>query len=170
MRAIRRCVAIFAVLGALTAFAQTQYGTPAPPRPASNAQAETGCPWLTEGSAAHMLGGDVSVSVTATNKDDGTCRFSRRSEPRGVLEIAVARQPQQVCSARSMKLKGIGNEATRCSLRAPHGQAAEMISSRVRDLFFTVVSRMPAKKAVKSVNLQEDGLEQIAEQVAGNLY
>lgn len=170
MRAIRKCVVIFAALAGSLAFAQTQYGSPAAPHPAYSTQPQNGCLWLTEGSAAHMLGGDVSVSITATNKDEGVCRFSLRSEPHSVLEITVSKQSHQSCPVQSMSLKAIGNEATRCSLPAPRGESAEMIASRVRDQFFTVVSRGPAQKAAERADPQADALEQIAEQVAGNLY
>jgi hypothetical protein len=46
-----------------------------------------------------------------------------------------------------------------------------MVSSRVRDLYFTVThtSRV-MKRPVKLSEGQEDPLEQIAEQIAGNLY
>jgi hypothetical protein len=46
-----------------------------------------------------------------------------------------------------------------------------MVSSRVRDLHFTVtLTTREQKSQAKPADLQDDALEQIAEQVAGNLY
>jgi cell division protein ZapA (FtsZ GTPase activity inhibitor) len=46
-----------------------------------------------------------------------------------------------------------------------------MVSGRVRDLHFTVtLTSSGQKSAVKLPDVQEDALEQIAEQIAGNLF
>lgn len=150
------------------AFAQTQYGN----APQASPQARTAnvCPWLTEGSAAKALGGDVSVTVNVSDSGEGSCGFARRQGGEN-LEILVSETALPVCPPASASLKGIGNEAARCKLTAAHGESAEKISSRVRELHFTVtLTSHEQKSAAKPSDAQDDALEQIAEQVAGNLY
>ncbi len=150
-------------------FAQTQYG-PAP-KVSSQAHAADVCPWLTQGSAAKALGGDVSVTVNVSDSGEGLCRFARRQGFSDSLEIQVSEAALPLCPPESFSLKGIGNEATRCKLTASHGESAERISSRVRELHFTVTfTSHEQKSATKSPDAQDDALEQVAEQVAGNLY
>lgn len=151
------------------AVAQTQYG--AAPKTASPSHASTGCPWLTEGSAARALGGEVSVTVKVSDTGEGACRFSRQPGSMDALEILVSKATLPACPAESTPLKGIGNEAATCRPHSSRAEAVEMISSRVRNLHFTVtLTTRGQKSAVKSVDPQDDALEQIAEQVAGNLY
>lgn len=158
------------LLAASTAVAQAQYANPNGSQ--SNAQnppryvSKTGCPWLTQGSAAKALGGEVSVTVDVSHSDEGVCKFSSQSGPPDSLEILVSKAVLPACPPESTELKGIGNQATRCSHPGTHGQAVEMVSSRVRDIYFTVTHASRAKKS----DPQDDALEQIAEQVAGNLY
>ena len=152
--------------------AQTPYGQPSGTRtqpPQSRSQA--GCPWLTEGSAAHALGGDVFVTVTVPEPGEGSCNFSRQPGSLSSLHVLVSKSSLPTCSAAGTKLLGIGNEAASCMLPGSHGEVVEMVSSRVRDLHFTVtlISRGP-KGAAKPADPRDDALEQIAEQVAGNLY
>jgi hypothetical protein len=148
-----------------------QYGTPAASPNHPPAATSVVCPWLTQGSAAHALAGNVSVTVKVADSGEGSCRFARQQDSHDSLEIAVSKGAQRTCSTQATSLRGIGNEAARCKLSSTRGESAEMISSRVRDLFFTVtlVSRNQ-RAAAKPVDPQEDGLEQVAEQVAGNLY
>jgi hypothetical protein len=86
-----------------------------------------------------------------------------------VLEIVVGKDMGAACPVDSPKLVGIGNEATRCRIPAAHGNTAEMLSSRVRDLHFSIVLR-EQKRSAKSADTQDDALEQLGEQVAGNLF
>ena len=159
------------LLSSSAVIAQTQYGQPGAPHAQTQSRPQTGCPWLTEGSAAHALGGDVFVTVTVAEPGEGSCKFSRQPGSSNSLQIVVSKSPLPTCSSASTKLLGIGNEAASCMLPGSHGEAVEMVSSRVRDLHFTVtlVSR-GSKGAAKSADPQDDALEQIAEQVAGNLY
>lgn len=137
--------------------------------PQSGSQAV--CPWLTQGSAASALGGDVSVTVNVANTGEGSCRFLRQQTPLRSLEILVSKTSGTKCPDNSPRLTGIGNEAQRCRLRESHGEMTEMVSSRVRELFFTVtLSTQGQKVSVNSSDRSGDALEQIAEQVAGNLY
>lgn len=66
---------------------------------------------------------------------------------------------------------GIGNEAFRCRISGTHGATSEMLSGRVRESWFTVILSVRGQKhAAGSPDAPEDALEQIGEQVAGNLF
>jgi hypothetical protein len=161
--------ALIWLLFSSAAMAQTQYGTA--PKPGSLPHPGVGCPWLTSGSAAHTLGGEVSVTAKVTNTGEGSCSFSRQQSPPDSLEVLVSRATLAVCPADSTGLKGIGNEALTCRLNGSRNEAVEMISSRVRDLHFTVTLTARGRKTTtKPADPHDDALEQIAEQVAGNLY
>ena len=166
--------ALLLLLLSTSAMAQTQYGTA--PKPGSMAHASTGCPWLTEGSAAQALGGEVSVTVKVSDMGEGLCNFSRRQVSTDSLEILVSKAALPTCPPDSTSLKGIGNGALSCRPHGSRAEAVEMISSRVRDFHFTVTlttrgQKTPAKPdEPQATDPQNDALEQIAEQVAGNLY
>ena len=160
---------LFLLLLSMTAIAQTQYGTA--PKSSMPSHAQKGCPWLTEGSAAHALDGEVSVTIKISDTGEGFCTFSRQQGPADSLDILVSKDTLPTCPPDSVTLKGIGNEALTCRPRSTHGEAVEMISSRVRDLHFTVTLTTRSQKgSAKPVDPQNDTLEQIAEQIAGNLY
>jgi hypothetical protein len=150
---------------------QAQYGTPAAPHKESPARSQKVCPWLTEGSAAKALGGDVSVTVNVADTGEGSCKFTRQQDPSDSLDILISKAAFPTCPADSAKLQGIGNEAVLCKPPGSHSEAVEMVSSRVRDLHFTVTRASRRQKSTaKSTDAQEGVLTQIAEQVAGNLY
>jgi hypothetical protein len=128
------------------------------------------CPWLTAGTAAAALGGDVASTVSVTSLTEGTCRFARRDQPMEFLEIRVSAAPLAACPAGSPPLEAIGNEADWCRVSAPHGMAEEMASGRVRDLHFTVVSAGRAQKKTAKPSDPDDTLTRIADEVAGNLF
>ena len=160
--------ALLCLLLPSAAFAQTQYGTAAKPGPAPHPQ--TGCPWLTEGSAAHTLGGDISAIVKVA-EGQGTCTFTRKQTPMDLLEISVSKAALHSCPSGSASLRGIGNEALTCRHGGAHGDMVEMVSSRVRDQNFTVtLTTRSQKNAGKADDPQNDALEQVAEQIAGSLY
>jgi hypothetical protein len=147
----------------------SQYGVPSARAKVAPSPGTPVCPWLTSGSAARVLGGEVSVTVTVSSGDGGSCRFSRRDGSANGLEILVGKNVAGACPADSPKLAGIGNEATRCRIAAARGEAAEMLSSRVRDLHFSIVLR-EQKRSAKPADMRDDALEQTGEQVAGNLF
>lgn len=165
---LNRVLFSFMLLSSAAA-AQTQYGTA--PKTAAPARAVTGCPWVTEGSAARALGGEVSVTVKVSDAGEGSCRFARQPGSTDVLEILVSKATLPTCPAESADLKGIGNEAATCRPHSSRTDSVEMISSRVRDLHFTVTLTARAQKSLSNpADPQNGALEQIAEQVAGNLY
>jgi hypothetical protein len=159
------------LLAAFSAAPQAQYGTPGIPHSSSQTGSRTNCPWLTEGSAAKVLGGNVSVMVAMTNIDEGSCKFVRQQDSTDSLEVLVNKAALITCSAENIRLQGIGNNAARCKLPGPHKEVVEMVSSQVRDLHFTVtLTYRRQENLTKAADAQGDILEQIAEQVAGNLY
>ncbi|HEX5236577.1 MAG TPA: hypothetical protein VFW25_14755 [Silvibacterium sp.] len=125
--------------------------------------AAAACPWLTQGNAAWALGGDVTVTAAVTSATEGSCAFLRGPQS---LEVVVSAKALESCPTGSAALKGIGNEAARCSRPAARGETAEMISSRVRNVQFVVTLTSRGRKSATP----DDALEQVAEQVAGNLY
>ena len=153
----------------LLAFSGYQYGATTPHQSDSASLVSAVCPWLTPGSAARLLGGDVSATVTISTLTEGSCRFARRDQPMDSLEILVGGGALPPCPANSVSLTGIGNEAATCKLPASHGEMGEMVSGRVRDVHFTLVLR-EQKRSAKPSEDQGDPLEPIAEQVAGNLF
>ena len=170
---LNRLVFSLALFGA--SIAAAQYREPATPKSGAQKPAPTGCPWLTQGTAATALGGDVTATVNATENAsgafEGSCKFSREPGSPDFLEIHVSKAALPTCPAGSMELKGIGNEAARCSPPGSHGHSVEMISSRVRDVNFTVtLAAHKEKSGAKSDDPQNDELEQVAEAVAGSLY
>ena len=142
---------------------QAPYGKPAGPKTAPAGQQPPVCPWLTQGSAAKYLGGDVSLKLSSPGTPKRFCRFVQEQSQES-LEILVSKDALLSCPAASAALRGVGNQASMC--KGP-GARAEMVSGRVRDFFFTVTHTSRAKKTSSA---QDDALAQIAEQVAGNLF
>jgi hypothetical protein len=148
-----------------------QYNTPPAKQNNSPIISKATCPWLTTGSVARVFGGDVSVSVSATDGNNGFCKFLKLQDSRNSLEVQVSKTSLTSCPGEHTRLVGIGNEAAQCRLPASNGEIIEMVSSRVRDVRFNVTltifgQRVPAKAPYEP----EVTLEQIAEQIAGNLY
>lgn len=129
------------------------------------------CPWVTQGSAARALGADVSVVLNLVASGEGSCTFSRIQEPGAFLKVEISKTALPSCGADSTKLKGVGNEATRCAVSGSGDQGGEMISGRVRDLHFVITFEPRGKKSpANPADAQEDILQLVAEQVAGNLF
>ncbi|MGA7524273.1 MAG: hypothetical protein WBW84_17615 [Acidobacteriaceae bacterium] len=127
------------------------------------------CPWLTMGTAAEVLGGDVTVTV-AGNSDEGTCRFVRGGAAMDFLEVHVSAAPLRGCPAGSPPLRGIGNEAERCGVSEARGMTEEMASGRVRSVHFTVTISGRGRRSGHPSESDDDSLARIADEVAGNLY
>lgn len=163
------CLLLLFIASAAATLAQ--YNAPQAKAGNSITPSQPTCPWLTAGSAVRALGGDVSVSVSATNNNDGSCKFLKLQDSRDSLQIQVGKDSLTGCPGEHTKLVGIGNEAAECKLPGPRGETIDMVSSRVRNVHFNVTltifgQRVPAKPP----NEPEVSLEQIAEQIAGNLY
>lgn len=143
-------------------------------------RAATSCPWLTQGSAEAVLGGKVSAVVTLTpSSGEGVCTFSRAGQPPDLpdsLKIVVERRAVHWCPAGSPALKGIGNEAVTCTARPSATASTQIIVSRVRNLHFMVrlTTHTPAARKQPSdateATTPVNPIEQVAEQVAGNLF
>jgi hypothetical protein len=104
------------------------------------------------------------------NTVEGSCGFLRNNSSDS-LKVAVSKTNVSKCLIASPKLRGIGNEASRCKVSGSRGEEVEMINSRVRDLYFTVTrSSRRERNSAKTTDLQDDPLEQVAETIAGNLY
>jgi hypothetical protein len=141
----------------------------------AHAQDQLACPWFTAGTAAATLGGPTlsAVKLTdSTERPDGSCTFTlSQGVVLSTLEIVVTRSPKPACPSDSPKLTGIGNEATICRLDRSTTQLRYAIDSRVRDLYLraslTIQGGSPTSKSTPN---QQQLLERVAEQVAGNLY
>jgi hypothetical protein len=165
---LRPTLLFLLLLASSAAAEQAQYGKPSVPQSGPPARSQTTCPWLTQGSASGLLGGDVSIKVYVSDTGEGSCRFLR---PHDSLEILVSNTALASCPTGSTALNGIGNQAARCKAPGSHSGGGDMISGRVRELHFTVTRTAHGQKLpVKLPDAQEDALEQIAEQIAGNLY
>ena len=164
---IRKPVLLLAML-ASTILASAQAGSGGH---ASQPMATTQCPWLTSGTAADVLGGEVAATISGATMSEGSCRFVRRDASMDFLEIHVSAKPLQGCPAGSTPLHGIGNQAERCMVSHQHGVIEEMASGRVRTMHFTVtLSLQGSRRNAKPQDSSDDPLARIADEVSGNLY
>jgi hypothetical protein len=109
--------------------------------------------------------------VQVSESGEGWCRFSGSKEPETFLKVEVSKSILHTCGADSAKLKGIGNEARRCRPSESSDPETEMISGRVRDLYFAILLKLHEKRnPANPPAAQDNALEQVAEQVAGNLF
>lgn len=134
-------------------------------------RAELSCPWLTQGTAASMLGGDVDAVIKLIPPEQGSCAFSlQQGAATYSLKIVVERTPHVACPPASPRLTGIGNEAVACRLQRAPNETSEVVSSRVRGLFLTISFTIlgPASPSLP-LDKQRDIAQRAAEQVAGNL-
>ncbi len=172
---IRIVFALMFVSGTATALAQYQPGPAQPAQPQSG-QSQTVCPWFTLGSAAWFLGGDVTVIARSSGNWEGSCRFVRTSGVApATIEILIGKVNTHPCPEASTKVPALGNEAVQCVGATDH---ADTIAGRARDAYFVVsVANVPsAADSEKAPNAHPGDrfnaslVEQVAEQVVGNLY
>jgi hypothetical protein len=136
------------------------------------------CPWLSTGTAAKLLGGDVSVSAHVEDAFAGSCRFTRQSgDSSASIEVLIGPKDTQACPSGSTRLKALGNEAVQCRRAAGTAQGTDVIAGRIRNVYFVVTMTNIAGALTSEPDdpLLADAygaspLERAAEQVVGNLY
>ena len=157
----RRPLAMLFILSCWAASAHAQ----------SVAAAHHSCAWLTEGSAAGLLGGEVTPTASLSDTGEGSCKFIRRQEPFDSLEVTVSKTALPTCPPDSTKLIGVWNPTSMCKILGPRGLTAELISGRVRECYFTLTIDFSKRKMPpQSTEIREDLMAQVADQVAGNLF
>lgn len=142
-------------------------------------RAEAQCPWFTSGTAANVLGGEVTAAISGSGPTEGSCRFALRDASTDFIQIHVSAEPLRGCQVGSTPLHGIGNEAQRCVVSREHGMTQEMASGRVRTVYFTVTMSVRGnRKSAKPsgygddslTHIADDPLDRVADEVSGNLY
>lgn len=130
------------------------------------------CPWITQGSVAKLVEGDVKPSIQAANDKQGSCSFSRSDgKVAYALEVSVGPEANGTCPKGSSELRGIGNDAYFCIVKRSSFESVERVSGRVRETFFTVtLSASGPRSPIMPDDAQRRVLEQAAELVAGNLF
>jgi hypothetical protein len=153
---MRQTLLLSAVFLAVSLLAQN-YPTKKPASSTPSSSALATCPWLTEGSAAKVLGGEVHAILNVASPTQGTCTFVKTAHPQEQLKVLVGAGNIPSCPAGSARVIGVGDQASRCHL--PH--SAQMISGNVRAVDMAITL---------SGTQTDDAIQQIAEQVAGNLF
>lgn len=126
-----------------------------------------GCPWLTRGTAATVLGGDASLTVTLLNQSEGTCIFRGLKNPNEMLSIMVSGVVPKGCSNKSIGLAGVANWATECTISRSRDHYVASIRGQARDTYFTITLSLSNETEWRE---RETQLKNIAELVAGSLY
>jgi hypothetical protein len=148
---------------------------------AAMGQAAATCPWLASGTAARLLGGDVTVVARVESRLGtfaGSCRFVRLSgEPSSSVEVLVGSTDTHVCPQGSVKLRALGNEAVQCRLANASAGQSDIVAGRIRDVYFVVtLTNVPGATTQEPADPRladaygASPLERVAEQVVGNLY
>jgi hypothetical protein len=144
------------------------------------AHAAQPCPWLNAATAAGVLEGPVTVSVTYFDQDnsDASCEFTRKTDHNvRTLRIEVNTMkdlshefPRYLakCAQDAKPLRAIGNEAIVCSVPGKRSPVAEQVVSRVRDRAFIV--DVFSNGVISERDAMRDKAQKIAEQVAGFLF
>jgi hypothetical protein len=147
--------------------------------PAARAAAQP-CPWLNAATAAGLLQGPVTVSVTYLDQEnsDATCEFTHKADQTiRTLRIEVETMKNlsrdfpgylAKCGRDAKSLRAIGNEAVVCSVPGRNKQITEQVVSRVRDRAFIVDVLSNGSDAERDAI--RDKAQKIAEQVAGFLF
>jgi hypothetical protein len=170
---MRTCLLLFALasFGSPIALLGQYTNPPASKASAPQAKLPPACPWLTQGTAAQTLGGDVSVVLNVSDSGEGSCKFSREQGPPDTLEIVVKKADLPGCPADSIMLRAIGNEAMMCRHAGANGEVVQMVSSRVRDQHFLVtITSHGHEKVAKVSDPQDEPVARVSEQVAGSLF
>ncbi|MHB1700097.1 MAG: hypothetical protein ACYCSN_08140 [Acidobacteriaceae bacterium] len=137
---------------------------------AAGAQAQQACPWLTEGTAAKLMGGPVTANIHAMSAGEGSCVFTRGTASDAVvLRIEAGHGAPAACAA-GERLRGVGDDALRCATDEADGHR-EMIQGRVRTTQFALTLTVRGDGGrLLSRDAQRSAAEQAAEEVAGSLF
>jgi hypothetical protein len=137
---------------------------------AAGARAQQVCPWLTEGTAATLLGGSVTTEVHTVSAGEGSCVFTRAVERDAlVLRIEVGKVAAAECIT-GEGARGIGDEAWRCAMDVG-GEHREVIRGRVRATkFLLILTTRGGGAKLLSKDEQRSAVEQVGEEITGNLF
>jgi hypothetical protein len=128
--------------------------------------AEDVCPWLTQGTAAALMGEEVRATVQVSG-GEGTCGFYPGTARGASLRITVSHLTPKACAA-GERVTGVGQDAVFCSTAADGG-LRETIRGRVRNTYF-LLELAGGKPSLTRKEVLRRSLEQAAEEVAGNLF
>jgi hypothetical protein len=142
------------------------------------AQTPATCPWFSAGSAVSVLGGAVVSKIHVQSNSQGMCHFSRTSgDEKQFLDILIGKENPNACSRGSTKRTALGNEAVQCKNTNTDGQTLDVITGRMRNVYFVVsignvsdASIVPPGPNGSPDPYEASVLERVAEQVVGNLY
>ena len=141
------------------------------------AQSDGVCPWFTTGSAAKVLGGEVTLTAHVAGDWDGSCVFMRKTGATvQTIEILVGKTNTHPCPESSRHLRAVGNDAVQCRRAGGPDQSRDIIAGRVRDVFFVVSMIAGSADSPNSPDAHWPDsnpaslLERVTEQVTGNLY
>jgi hypothetical protein len=141
--------------------------------------ASENCPWLNAATAAGVLKGPVTFTVTRSGADnaDATCEFVHQegdTVSKLQIEVETMKNPAREfatysakCAQSGTPLRAIGNEALVCSLGRKN-QFSEQVVSRVREHAFIVT--MSSNMGASEGGELREKTQKIAEQVAGFLF
>ena len=131
------------------------------------ASAAPECPWLTRGTAAVLLDGEVTLTVTTNGALQGSCVFHRQQQTAETLVLTVSGRPSPSCHRGGVPLQGIANWASECMIRQLQARRVESIVGQARDRYFEITLTFEAAQGWEARSAE---LRNIAEQVAGSLY
>lgn len=160
-------ILLLATLAAAQMQQPAMTSTPSGARMSMHGSPAVECPWFTRGTAAAVLGGKVSLAVSMDGHSAGSCVFRALQKPPQTLTIVVSRMAPPACRKKSVKLTGIGNWASLCSISRWRQRHAESVSGQARNTYFTVTLAFQQKKKWR---VRDADVEHVAGMVAGNLY
>ena len=143
--------------------------------------AQAKCRWINEATASGILGGDVTLSATVSDRGEGVCDFSRHHED-AVYQLHISVNIMSniakefatyiaPCPPKRNPLRAVGNEAVICSIQGKGGTSAEMVVGRVRDQAFIVsISSSLQQDPSMTQEVRREKATRVAEQVAGILF
>ena len=143
--------------------------------------AQAKCPWINEATASGILGGDVTLSATVSDRGEGVCEFSRHHQDVvyqlhisvNIMSNIAKEFPTYIaqCPPKTNPLRAVGNEAVMCSIQGKGRTSAEMVVGRVRDQAFVVsISSSLQEDPSMTQEMRREKANRVAEQVAGILF